>query len=682
MDRPVEFCEDMVLQLTEQERNEDKLMRRLEPESKAIMNAVAHHRFTSVHSGHGVTKTFSICQLILWFLFTRKDARIFVTGPKFDQLKLTLWAELNKWLKTSLLYDQLIWSAEKCHHVDNPGSWFAALTSAREAENIAGFHAEHLLILIDEASGVEDKIYTVLRGCLTRPDNHILITGNPTKTSGFFFDSWNKNSDFWYCLHFSSEKSAMVDKTWLSEMQRDWPRESDVYRVRVLGLPPQGNPKSIISLSDCEDARMREIDDGDFIELGVDPASEGNDLTTIAIRIGYALKEVRIYSKTKAHETIAYILETVREYRSKTGIKSKVRIKVDDTGYGNAIRQTLALNTTDNIEVVPCLFGGQGNEQYGNYATVMWFGFRDIIHMVSLPEDRALIEELSAREFNVTEGNKIKVEPKKIYKARLGRSPDRADAVVLCFADGDKKVFAENSATACRARQFEVDWLNQYVGCNFTGPHLIESLHIGSLVLNRDLTFCGLAAVYEFIRDHLWIYTEYFQETPVPEMLIQTIKIRSKLDVLRDGRAIRFFGGPELYKTENTNVPWNSSARRPLADVLRQGGLYVMEPVQYDGYGAIALGAQMFNHGTITINEPCIRAREQVNLWAVKNANENDSKTGFCRALLIILSEVRRQQRYRSTGNEYYKSKYSDRPWDYRDVKIEQKREDPSWMAR
>ena len=206
-----------------------------------------------------------------------------------------------------------------------------------------------------------------------------------------------------------------------------------MYRVYVLGLPPLGNPKAIITLADCQAARDRTVAKGTFLEMGVDPAREGNDLTAIAIRQGMKLLEIRTFAKTKGPAVILQTLKMLREYRKKTGIKSKVRIKIDDHGLGGPIGDELALNTTDNIEIVPCLFGGKGNEKYADPTTIMCFNMADIIGEVELPPDEELLEELSTREWNPASGNRMQAEPKPKYKDRLGRSPDRSDSCNLCF---------------------------------------------------------------------------------------------------------------------------------------------------------------------------------------------------------------------------------------------------------
>jgi hypothetical protein len=675
---PVEFVEVMVLGLTKNDILADVYGKRLEPESKAILHAVGKHDYVSVHSGKGVTKTFSLGQLVIWFLYTRRNARVAATGPKFDQLKVTLWAEIQKWLMyRPALSDQLRWHSEGIKHVDERMNSFGFILTSKEKENIQGVHGDHVLWIVDEASNVDNVIYETIMSGMNDPECKIVLAGNPTKASGFFFDSFNRDKNKWKVLHFSSEDSARAraNKYWWDLMQR-YPRDSDIYRVNVLGLPPRGNPKAIISLEECCQARDRSVSKGNFLEMGVDPAAEGDDLTTIAIRQGMKLLEIRCFPKTQAPEVCNHTLNTLKEYRARTGIQSKVRIKVDDTSYGQAIRHFLSLDQTNNIEVVPCLFGGKGNEEYKDYATIMWYELRDQINQIELPDDEDLISELSTRESRYVGQRCTQVEPKRDFKKRIGHSPDRSDACIMCFAKGPKKVFSQEEGEPI-AEGFEIDWTKgRLMDPTFSGVLVQESIHYAALVLNKDLSITGLAAVYQFIQDTLWIYAEFHQETPIPDLLSRIVRKTTKKGLFEDERDAKIIGNKEMFRQEGD--------RKPLSDILRRENLSVMEAYHYDEYGAIALGSRMWRKGQVKMHLDLDKSRSEINLWSIRKGTTETEKNGFCKAFLLILSEVQRQQRERPIERRYYRSPYSGKPNDYTPQYGPQPHEESetAWMAR
>lgn len=691
LDYPDHFVEDAIMQYSVEQIKAGRegtapIYQRLEKESIQIMRAVAHNKFVAVRSGHGISKSFTCATTALWFMATRPHAKVVITGPKFDQLKITVWAEIGKWLQKSSpdLQYQFRWSAEKMIHIQSPGTWFAQIATSNTPENIAGIHGPHMLIIIDEASGVDNAIFEAILGCLTMEDNHLLCCGNPTRTDGFFRDAFRKDlSRMWKALHFSSEDSAIVSRDWLDMMARKYHVDSDVYRVRVRGEFPKGNPKAIVQFADCETATMREVPPGDFLELGVDPALEGNDLAAIAIRQGYVLHEVRVYPRCNTKELYQYVLRAVRDYRKKTGIESHIAIKVDaGGGYGSDLITSITLNTTDNIEAVPIHSRGKVEKdlekQYASYAAKMWFGFNDIIGLIQLPNDPDLIDELSGREQRPTDRDAMDVESKGKYKERLGHSPDRADACVLAFDTGPRKVFAKAQTSDDNARTFDIDWEGWRAGDReFRGVSMRNVLHYCALVFSMDTTFVGLCGVYEYFTGLLWLYAEVFHDSPIPDLISKQVQVATRRGTFDDEREPRIIGNSKMFTRD--------ADRRPLADVLVENKLPVLEAVQYDEYGAIALGNQMFADKKIIVHEKLARTRTQVSLWAIEKGKPASRENGYCKALLLMLSELRRQMRHIEESIGKYKSPFSGRYNDYHPVMlgpIEHAQSKHAWMKQ
>jgi len=683
LNHPVEFIQEQVYGVRNKEGNYQTLTpediekniryKRLEWQSKEILNAYIENDYLSVRSGRGVTKTTSLAWCALHFIYTRENAKVIVTGPKFDQLKVTLWAEILKWLQRSEIKDKIKWTAEKMYHVEAPGLWFGQILTSKQKENIAGIHGEHVLWLCDEAENIEDDIIDTITAGMTDLENKIILTGNPTKVTGRFYESHFKNNADWKCLHFSSEDSELKNPVWFARMQR-YPYDSDMYRVMVRGEPPTGNPRCIITLADCEEARMRWLrmpgkneEHRNFLEMGVDPAGEGDDLTTIAIRVGMKLLEVATFSKTKAPEVYHQTLMVLRKWRKKLKIYNKVKIKID-AGYGKPIADFLALNVEDNIEVLPVYFGGRGDESYADEVTKMWFNMADIIEECSLPDDDELIEELIGREWLPWSGQKQKVESKSEYKKRIHRSPDRADACILCFYTGRKKIFGRTEDSEPYVKRFKIDWELQHVfDPNFEGLLLANIWHIVTVVLNQDISINGLAMFYEYYRNNLWVYEEFYQETPIAEQFVPILKEATRKGFYKDYRDAKVFGNHRMFeKSENS---------RAYAHMLKREKLNIKKPRHYEEFGAIGLGVQLFNADKVKVHMNCQRARKQLNMWSIKEGKPNKEGFGYCEALLLGLSEVKRQMKT---------IKPIPRMTDYKPVyvKKELKKKSTEWMLR
>ena len=405
------------------------------------------------------------------------------------------------------------------------------------------------------------------------------------------------------------------------------------------------------------------------LEIGLDPAAEGDDLTAIAVRFGMQLLEVRTFAKTKAPEVVLQTIKIVREYRRKHNYIHKVKIKVDDTSFGNAVRHYLALNETDNIEVIGVNFGGKGDDNYADMATRMWFHLADIIENIGLPNDDDLIEQLAAREWMPASKNRMKAEAKYEYKKRLSaKRADKADATVLCFWDGTKKIFSRADDTESNVKAFEIDWyLKHVIDFGYTGLIMANVWHFAAIVLNEDISIDGIAGVYEYYRNRLWIYKDFHYEIPIAEVVCKDIKKETKAGIYRDERNIKVFGNNKIFKKRD--------GAKSFGQILRTEGLMIREPIQYEEYGAIAMGVSLFKADKVTVHRDAFDARQQFGEWTVREGKPEKKGFGCCEAALLIFSEIRRLMK---------DPPKPEKKKNYRPVRIpkEQKESNTLWMRR
>ena len=158
--------------------------------------SIAKHKRTSIRSGRGPGKSAVASWLILWFMVTRPFAKVVCTAPTNRQLTDILLSELSKWLRGSLVADEFDIYRDAIRHKEAPKTWWVRFISPsvrsskeEQAETLAGLHDEHILVIVDEASGVPDPVYIPLEGILTKPDNKVLLIGNMTRNSGYFYDT-------------------------------------------------------------------------------------------------------------------------------------------------------------------------------------------------------------------------------------------------------------------------------------------------------------------------------------------------------------------------------------------------------------------------------------------------------------------------------------------------------------
>jgi hypothetical protein len=149
--------------------------------------------------------------------------------------------------------------------------------------------------------------------------------------------------------------------------------------------------------------------------------------------------------KTVAHKEFVkkdtqFIADAAWDFAERNG---QIPIKVDDTGVGGGVTDALKRL---GAKVIPVNFGGipKDKNKYDTAADEMWFEFP--IEEASIPDDSDLMMELSGRLYDYDKRGRRKVESKEQFKKRFGRSPDKADALLLAYYVGYKRVSSVGSA--------------------------------------------------------------------------------------------------------------------------------------------------------------------------------------------------------------------------------------------
>ena len=168
--------------------------------------------------------------------------------------------------------------------------WFAVARTATKPENMQGFHEENMLFIVDEASGVAEPIMEAILGTLSGPNNKLLLCGNPTKTSGTFYDSHTnaKIRPLYRSRRVSSRDVARTDKENIEMLERRYGKESNVVRVRVDGEFPLQEDDVFIPIHLLERSIKTDYEPREnplSLQIGVDVARFGDDKTVISYRV-------------------------------------------------------------------------------------------------------------------------------------------------------------------------------------------------------------------------------------------------------------------------------------------------------------------------------------------------------------------------------------------------------------
>ncbi len=169
-----------------------------------IIESVRDHKRTAVRSANGVGKTAIAARTVLWFLAAYPRSVVVTTAPTWKQVETVLWREMAVAFDRSREFFQVLGQPEifKTDLLIAP-DWYATGISTEKPERFSGFHSPNLLLVVDEASGVEDAIYEAAEGILTSKGARVLLISNPTQLAGEFYRAFSKNAGLYNRIHIS-----------------------------------------------------------------------------------------------------------------------------------------------------------------------------------------------------------------------------------------------------------------------------------------------------------------------------------------------------------------------------------------------------------------------------------------------------------------------------------------------
>lgn len=413
-----------------------------DPWQFATLMALARgHTRISIRSGHGVGKSTLLAWIALWFALTRFPYKVVITAPSAPQLYDALWAELMSWFHKLPQAWQALLETTKGRielRMRPEDAFITARTSrADQPEALQGVHSTWVLLLVDEASGVPEQVFEAAGGSMSTPGAITILTGNPTRTTGFFWRTHNLERDRWFTLKVSSTESRRVDPNYAVEVAARHGIESNAYRVRVLGEFPLSDGDTMIAAGLVEAAMVRVVEWNQFDPevWGVDVARFGTDKSVLIKRRRNVVRDPPM--RWAGLDTMQLTGHLHHEWnRTPEALQPKL-IVVDAIGIGAGVEDRLR---ELNVPVLGVNVGESPSEEerYMRLRDELWEKAADWFrtNAVAIPYDEQLRDDLVGPRYRYTSDDKLKVESKNEMRSRGVASPDHADALCLTFVGG------------------------------------------------------------------------------------------------------------------------------------------------------------------------------------------------------------------------------------------------------
>lgn len=424
-----------------------------------IIRAVENNPKVTVKSCHGSGKTYVAARVVHRFLQKNRSSIVVTTAPTFQQVRDALWKEIKNAYNNSriALPGEMLDVRYKI-----ADDWYAIGRATDQPSNFQGYHANNILVVVDEADGVNREIFEAIEGIISSGDSHLLLIGNPVDPTSYFahshtlesftkitiscFDTPNfepfGNLD--QLLNATDEQRKqsvimpqLIQPQWAYERAMEWGIESPLFQSRVLGKFPESSEDSLIALHLVERAikewNIGASGSGTEEVIGLDVARFGSDRTAFVYRKGNKVLEIAAHMKEDTMQTAGRAIDWLRKY-------PEARMNIDEIGVGGGVVDRLK-ETEYADRVYGINVAEKAPEDYDN--TIRFANLRAKVHWelrtrfmnndIILPEVGTIISDLTNIKYKYRSDGAIVIESKDEIKKRIGRSPDLADALGLCF---------------------------------------------------------------------------------------------------------------------------------------------------------------------------------------------------------------------------------------------------------
>lgn len=375
-----------------------------------------------------------------------KGAGVSITGDNLDQ---NLWPELAKWQgRSEFLSHAFTWSKTRIVANDHPETWFFAArswpksaTPDEQGKTLAGLHAKYVLFVIDESGAIPTTVLRAAEQTLSSCGwGKILQGGNTISLEGMLYAAATTLAHQWFIVRVTGDpddpkRSPRIDKAWAQQQIDTYGRQNPWVLSYILGQFPPSSLNSLLGPEEVHAAMARELPPESYrwaqARLGVDVARFGDDRTVIFPRQGRRAFNPQVLRHGRDSAVSTDIATAVLAKRAEFQTQATI---MDATGGWAAGARDVLVAADPNHPPVNVQFHTQGfDARYKNRRAEMWFQLAEWVKSGGwLPKIPELVGELSAPTYTFVNG-KFQLEPKDQIKARLGRSPDLADALALTF---------------------------------------------------------------------------------------------------------------------------------------------------------------------------------------------------------------------------------------------------------
>ena len=430
-----------------------------------ILNALVDEPVVAVKSSHAQGKSYLAAGAVIWFSSCHGPSKVITTAPTHRQVETILWSEIGGMRrKAKRALGGKLMSTE----IKVTPDWFAMGFTAPDYDptRFQGFHSPHILVVVDEASGITPAIFEGISALLTGEHSRLLLIGNPTDGSSAFARYFKRASVKKFTLsafdnvNFTKFGITIEDiraNTWKEKITgplpfpslitpaavrgfwEDWGEDTPMWEARVLAMFPTKGDEGLIPGAWVEAAnsrweRLQEEGWSGLSRLGLDVARYGADDSVIAEWVGnHGIRALFRSRKQDTVETSGWTTVTMRDTEA-------IEVRVDADGLGAGVFDMLRVVHGDAVVEMRSGMQARDPAKFLNRRAEWFWNLREMLdpkgpNPIALPVDDNLMSQLTAMRWKLTQRGLIQMESKDDMRARGMKSPDEADAVAFAAAN-------------------------------------------------------------------------------------------------------------------------------------------------------------------------------------------------------------------------------------------------------
>ena len=304
---------------------------------------------------------------------------------------------------------------------------------------------------IEEAQTISKKSWEILEPTIRKDGSEIWISMNREEENDPLWMAVAANPDertLVRCVNYYDNPFCPEEIKYQAEKCRK--NSPDDYAHIWLGAPIVQSNTRLISGTDVRRAFEAKMNGSTSpLIIGLDIARFGDDATSFCFRKGRWCYRFESYYKQDNVGVANLATRFIKECRP-------YRIFMDIGGQGAGVYDIL--KDRGFGEIIRGIYFGEkaiNEERYFNRRAEMWDSVNQWLKSqppVQLPEDEELFNDLTAVNKKYDRKGRLQMEEKDEVKKRLGRSPDKGDALALTFAEpvydcGEPKLYGNGKVS-------------------------------------------------------------------------------------------------------------------------------------------------------------------------------------------------------------------------------------------